>query len=794
VLDTAPRPVRPSPRQAPPAPVTRRRRVTAPPELLVVLGAAVLAGVTMLWNIARSPDTQYDEVVYTKAAQQVAGNWSLTWTNQPMFVHPPLSFLAQAGWIRLLGLQDAPLEEAIVAARVLTAAAMIFAFLLVGLLAANLASRAGRRRGLVVVAVVVAVAATDPVLLRYGRLAMIEPLALIAALLTLCLAIWLRGRRALVYVPVVGMATGLTLLTKEVSAFLVFTPVVHQLLGRDLRRAACTFAGFLWGLGLWLLFPLWAATLGLTSSFTSQKFSMFERLTGLLQITGWNRPGVSFLGAIGSSAGQYATSYLVMVGGGAALVWLLFSSTTGPARWLLAWLLTSYGFAAYSVVLGTLNEQFFVYLMPASIAGTVLMADAVVTARVRAARARGRTSRPPRAAVAAGAGLTLLLGIATASWARYYVPANDGIFATAAYVRSEVPACSVITTTAEAARFTHLLPGRAVGSFATVGGALSHGVHLFVVSDKDVLGGAVTADFPAAVRSRGRLLASFASATYHGIQLWEVPADPYDPFADVETVPGGDFVTTVGSRCGGFPVLDGRDGAFSEGWDALGGKAVAGAPLTVSFPAGGGARQLFRGALLASDGTDGVRAAPIVAALAAARPDAWRQAQLPPVGRPAAGAGTTDADVLALLTDPAIAAAYLQAPEGGPAPAGATARARARLGDPLGPATTMPDGAVRQAFAGGVLERPAAGGGARLAPIGQLALDAGLVAPPPAARAPAATPPLPVSPDEQLGRDEPTSVKPFVESLLAGLALYVGLPTAVHELVALRRRRRRGAS
>ena len=573
--------------------VVRRRRSPAPAELLVVLGAAALAGVTMLWNIAASPDTQYDEEVYTTAAQQVAGDWSLTWTNQPLFVHPPLSFLAQAGWLRLLGLQDAPLEQAIVAARVLTALAMIFAFLLVGLLTAHLASQAGRRRGLVIVAVVMAVAATDPLLLRYGRLAMIEPLALIAALLTLCLAMSLRGHRLLVYVPVVGLATGLTLLTKEISAFLVFTPVVHPLLGRDRRRAGVAFAGFLWGLGLWLLFPLWAATLGLTHSFASQKFSMFERLTGLLQITGWNRPGVSFAGAVGASLDQYATSYLVMLGGACALVWLLFRSTSGPARWLLAWLLTSYGFAAYSVALGTLNEQFFVYLMPASVAGTVLMADALVSARMRAA---GR-SRTPRAVLAAGVGLALVLGVAVTSWARFYLPANDGIFATAAYLRVQVPACSAITTTAEAARFTHLLPGRAIGSFATEGGAVSHGVHLFVVSDKDVLSGTVTADFPSAVRSRGRLLASFASATYHGLQLWEVPTDPYDPLADVETVPGGDFVTTVGSRCGGYPVLDGRDAAFAAGWDALGGKAVVGPPITTSFATGDGrASQLFRGA------------------------------------------------------------------------------------------------------------------------------------------------------------------------------------------------------
>ena len=257
------------PTAAPDTPAAPRTRAggRGRSEVAVVLGGAVVAGIALLTNIATSPDTQYDEVVYTRAAQQVAQDWHLTWSNTAFFVHPPMSFLAQAAWLRLLGLQFAPLEQAIVAARVLTGATMAFSILLLGLLAAYLAPAAGRTRGLVLVGLVVGIAAFDPVLLRYGRLALIEPLALIAAMLTLCLAIRLRDARALVYVPVVGLATGLTLLTKEVTVFSLFTPVVHAVLSRDRRRTAVTAGGFAWGLGLWLLFPLWAFAIGLTPDF-----------------------------------------------------------------------------------------------------------------------------------------------------------------------------------------------------------------------------------------------------------------------------------------------------------------------------------------------------------------------------------------------------------------------------------------------------------------------------------------------------------------------------------------------
>jgi hypothetical protein len=52
--------------------------------------------------------------------------------------------------------------------------------------------------------------------------------------------------------------------------------------------------------------------------------------------------------------------------------------------------------------------------------------------------------------------------------------------------------------------------------------------------------------------------------TYRGIELWEVPRDPYDPLADVDQVENGVFVTTEGSRCAGFPVIDAPDGAIAS--------------------------------------------------------------------------------------------------------------------------------------------------------------------------------------------------------------------------------------
>ncbi len=742
---------------ATPPPATRGRG-----ELAVVLGGAVVAGIALLTNIATSPDTQYDEVVYTRAAQQVAQDWHLTWSNVAFFVHPPLSFLTQAAWLRLLGLQNAPLEQAIVAARVVTAVTMAFAILLLGLLAAYLAPAAGRTRGLVLVGLVVGIAAFDPVLLRYGRLALIEPLALIAAMLTLCLAIRLRDARALVYVPIVGLATGLTLLTKEVTVFSLFTPVVHAVICRDRRRIKVTGGGFAWGLGLWLLFPLWAYALGLTPDFVNSQFGTFQRLIGLLQITGWNRPGVSFTSALFAQLGDYATSYLFLGLGALSLLWLMTRALSGAARWLLAWLITSYAFAAYMTLLGTLNEQFFVYILPTAIVGTVMTADAALT-RLRNVKAR--------VVIAAGAAL-LVLGTSITGWVRLYTTDNSAIFSITDTIRDTLPNCATFSVTGDPDRFSYMLPGTRVAMYATGEGAQAHGIHLFILSDKDVASGYgdATAELTQWVRARGTLIDSHDTFTYDGLEVWRTPIDPYAPLADSEPIPGGSFAITDTNRCGGFAVID----EFAAGVAALGGKQVVGAPVSGSWPSAPGVRtQIFTGAVLTATGDAPATALPVVPQLARTADAAYRAANLPPV---------TNADPATLLTDPAITAAYLRG--------GDPAQARARLGDPVGPPTPMPDGAVRQAFAGGVLEHATGARDVRLAAIGPLVRQAKLLTPAAAAADPAAAPPLPIDYDVT----EPTTVRPFVIALLAGLALYLALPVLVIELSRVLRRRPRSGS
>jgi hypothetical protein len=552
------------------------------------------------------------------------------------------------------------------------------------------------------------------------------------------------------------------------------------------------------GLALWLLFPLWAVQLGLASEFFDVKFATLQRLLGFIQITGWNRPDVSFLSGIIGQAGQYASSYLLLAGGAAALLWLLLHRVSESARWLLAWLIASYSFGAYTVLLGTLNEQFFVYVVPAALVGTVLVIDASVARRREAREARavaaGRTSGTTyrsvrsvprsarRSATVAILPVLALLAFAVSSWARFYVPDNNALFRSAAFVRANLPACSAINVTGDPDKFIHLLPGYTMTYFGTGPGAVSHGVHLFFVSDKDAAlrYGNASPGLVDWVRAHGTRLTRFPSSTYRGLELWRVGSDPYDPLADVEPVRNGSFVVTDGSHCGGYRVVDDATGDFATGWADLGGKAVVGAPLTASYTSGGRTYQAFDGAVLVAGGNRAPTTLPIVDSLAVASPEAYKAAQLPPLTATPGTRPPSDRKVRSMLTDPAIAAAYLGG--GRSATPSSLDRARSRFGNPLGPPVRMPDRHVRQPFTGVVLERSVDSADVRMAPVGKLAFDAGLLA----TATGTGRPETPPSLDAGSGVRQPATVKPFVVSLGVAAAVYVVLTAAV--MVTRRRR------
>jgi hypothetical protein len=751
-----------------------------------------VAAFAMLYNIFGSPDVLYDEAAYTSAAQKVALSWQLTLDNQPLFVHPPLMFLLQAGWLRLIGQASAALPSVVDAARLLSASVGVADILLIASLVYLLCSSANGRQRRLVTGVTAVLASLDPVLVRYDRQDVLEPFALCVSLLTLHAAWRLRNRGTLAYVAVTGLLGGLALLTNQITVFLIIVPPIFALLERNgphIRRCAAAFGV---AIAFALLFPLWAVELGLGGSFVDIQDFDLRRLIGLVQITGFNVPGVSLFGALRDSVAQYSSSYIVLAAGFCALIWCWSRRNTQSGNFLTAWLTASYGVGVYIATVGTLNEQFFVYILPAAIVGTVLLGDAIIARRARLGldsrtRRRSRGSRGPTFRLPLGivsAGCAGLIGLSAVSWVINYGGTSDGVLLATRYIKATLPACAAVNASGDVEKYLYLAPGRNFGYFSVGSAALADGVHYFLLSPTDAIeeNGDMTPALESWIRDNGRRVVTFPSQVYKTVQLWYVPVNPYDPTADVTDIAGGLFVNTTGTDCGGYTVTNGSAGSFYSAYAAVGGKAVVGDPLSrVTTPGRSGREQFFDGVVLAVGrhaGADATpRALPIVSRLASGAPAAYRRAGLPPVV-----SGASAAQRRRWLTNPAIALAYLGGEKDDAASYAAAVR---RYGKPLGPPAVLPDGQVGQAFADTVLEAPEKGGSVHAAAVIPTALAAGVLRLAAAARGTQPPPPLPNPSPE--GPAQPTTVLPFVLSLGAALVAYGGVIAAL----ARRQRRRR---
>src|SRR5581483_1959025 len=110
------------------------------------------------------------------------------------------------------------------------------------------------------------------------------------------------------------------------------------------------------------VYPVWSYAVGWGGQFLSLKQFQYERLVGVFQYTGWNRPGVSFTQALLVNASDYWTSYLCIGLAVPAMV-ILWRRKDAQSRFLSSWMLVTFVFFAGLVKFGTLNDQFFYYLM-----------------------------------------------------------------------------------------------------------------------------------------------------------------------------------------------------------------------------------------------------------------------------------------------------------------------------------------------------------------------------------------------------------------------------------------------
>ncbi|MEM7029661.1 MAG: glycosyltransferase family 39 protein [Chloroflexota bacterium] len=320
-------------------------------------GFAVIFFLLLSYRLDVAPDIHMDEIIYYRTAHNLATTGEFTWDVNAIFVHPPMQFLTQAFFLSVFGLTDEfrPFQGTY-NARILNALA---ASLTAGMLYLLLTDLAGNRAALLSVSLLI----LDPFVLRINRRNMLESMAEMWVILGLYLFWQRRDRLTPSNMLLIGLVFGVALLTKELTIFgFAVLPIFVIIRGRwtDLRKVA---AMGVVAACIWSLFPFWSWSVGQSDAFFDNKLYNFRRLTGQVQVSGWNREGVSFVGALEVNVQQYATSYaLILISIFVSFI-LFFTWRTEASRFILAWVGIMYAFFAYSIAGGALNDQFFYFFL-----------------------------------------------------------------------------------------------------------------------------------------------------------------------------------------------------------------------------------------------------------------------------------------------------------------------------------------------------------------------------------------------------------------------------------------------
>ena len=347
----------------------RRLRVAATLIAILTFGLRAV-------NLTRSYDIHVDEAIYLGLSESVAEHLRLEFFGGPFYLHPPTFFFLEAAYLKVVQ-PSGELVHLIHTVRYLNlalaglSAALLF---LIGHAVAGWRGGAAAAVGFMI----------DPFVIRMNSVNLLDTCAITWVLVGHYLVLSLDTRAGRVgaiarprhtwRVGAAGVAYGLALLSKDMTAPLTLLPLgVCFCLGWALPRRISALIGAIAVL-TYATYPLTIAAAGDWEAFQNQKLHGLARFVGLVHETGFKQAGgPSFLQAIVANLEQYVTTYAMIGSGLVAIGTLLALGGTKP-RLVATWTACAYALLAYSIAQGTLEEQFFYFLVVPSILATALAA------------------------------------------------------------------------------------------------------------------------------------------------------------------------------------------------------------------------------------------------------------------------------------------------------------------------------------------------------------------------------------------------------------------------------------
>jgi hypothetical protein len=322
----------------------------------VLVAFAFALGVRVVF-LDRAYDLFIDEITYFLISNNLATGHGVSLHGRPFFLHPPLFFFLQGPWIALTH-PTGPLLEQVLSVRPMQSLLAALTAVVILLLGTRVA---GWRVGVVAFVLF----AVDPFTIRINSRNLLETTALLGVLGGYLALLWrpldegVPRRRVLL----AGLGFGAALLTKEMTFFLTLLPMgLLFLAGRPLpRRTTLGVVGVV--VATYAVYPLTVVLLGLGPIFVEDKLSGVLRFLGLVKTTGFvHGHGPSFLSAVLRNLDVFATTYTLVALGIPASMLLVWKGD--DRRRVLGVLgISAYALLAYSIGLGTLEEQFFYFLV-----------------------------------------------------------------------------------------------------------------------------------------------------------------------------------------------------------------------------------------------------------------------------------------------------------------------------------------------------------------------------------------------------------------------------------------------
>ncbi len=502
-------------------------------------------------NLTDAFDIHVDEVIYYGISQNMADHFRLAFFGGPFYLHPPAFFLWEAAYIKLFQ----PAGDVIHQVYAVRPVNLVFAGVSAALLFLIGRKAVGWHAGLAAAGIF----ALDPFVIRMNSVNLLD---------TSAIAWVLVGHYLILHVPVrdldgegrrwrlpwhavaAGAGYGLALLTKEQTAPLTLLPLgVCFTLNWALPRRTSMLIGTT-TLATYAIYPATIAAMGDWENFQQQKLDGLARFVGLIHETGFKQTGgPSFVQAIVSNLDQYATTY-TLIGSGVIAIYVLLLVGDTRARLLATWTGSAYALLAFSLAHGTLEEQFFYFLVVPSIMGTtaaaLLLVQIPVDAHLVCLPAIGGGSRwlnrtwaskqtrflalwhrlrRPALVLIAGAGL-VFLGWSGNIWARVHFTPDNGYERLATFFAQQVPDRSrvAVTSTSAAIILTDAVQGKVVSPDELV----ATGADYLELSTKNVENnyGEPSPEFNAWIVEHGQPVFSFRGRSYGTLIVYYVPNRP----------------------------------------------------------------------------------------------------------------------------------------------------------------------------------------------------------------------------------------------------------------------------